>query len=164
VQYNQAQNWVSFSSKHLDSPLAYANPQLFSMLRSEAEQALARFSNLKTFSQRVMHILYQWPETVPMTKDAVAELLSTSSRTLTRRLQEEDCQFSTLVREVRLEKAKVALKSARTDVQQLALDLGFSDRRGFERAFKQWTGVTPAAYRRQQLAGTAQALEEENTD
>lgn len=164
VQYNQAQNWVSFSSKHLDSPLAYANPQLFSMLRSEAEQALARFSNLKTFSQRVMHILYQWPETVPMTKDAVAELLSTSSRTLTRRLQEEDCQFSTLVREVRLEKAKVALKSARTDVQQLALDLGFSDRRGFERAFKQWTGVTPAAYRRRQLAGTAQALEEENTD
>ena len=154
VQFNQAQNWVSFSSRHLDSPLSYANPQLFAMFRSEAEQALARFSELKSFSQRVMHILYQWPETVPMTKDAVAELLSTSSRTLTRRLQEEDCQFSSLVKEVRLEKAKQALKSARTDVQQLALDLGFSDRRGFERAFKQWTGVTPAAYRRKQLSNS----------
>jgi len=69
------------------------------------------------------------------------------------------------VREVRLEKAKIALKSARTDVQQLALDLGFSDRRGFERAFKQWTGVTPAAYRRQQMAGAGEyAAEEESAD
>lgn len=164
VQFNQAQNWVSFSSRHLDSPLSYANPQLFAMLRAEAEQALSRFSNLKSFSQRVMHILYQWPETVPMTKDAVAELLSTSSRTLTRRLQEEDCQFSTLVKDVRLEKAKQALKSARTDVQQLALDLGFSDRRGFERAFKQWTGVTPAAYRRKQLSITDREMVTEDLD
>ena len=86
-----------------------------------------------------------------MTKEAVAELINTSSRTLTRRLQEEGYQFSNLVKEVRLEKAMEALKFARTDVQQLALNLGFSDRRGFERAFKQWTGLTPAAYRRSQI-------------
>ena len=96
-----------------------------------------------------MYTLCQWPETVPMTKDCVAELLSTSSRTLTRRLQEEHGQFSSLVREVRLQKAKHALTTAKTDVQQLALNLGFSDRRGFERAFKHWTGITPAAYRKQ---------------
>ena len=162
MQFNQPQNWLSFSSRHLDSPLSYAYPALFNMLRSEAEQALSRFSRLKSFSQKVMHILYQWPEAVPMTKDAVAELLSTSSRTLTRRLQEEECQFSTLVKEVRLEKAKVALKSAQTDVQQLALDLGFSDRRGFERAFKQWTGLTPAAYRRQHLTKGCSLIEESN--
>lgn len=95
-----------------------------------------------------MHVLHQWPESIPISKTAVAELLNTSSRTLTRRLQEEGCQFSTLVREVRLEKAKQALENNHSDVQQLALDLGFSDRRGFERAFKQWTGETPAAYRR----------------
>jgi AraC-like DNA-binding protein len=65
-----------------------------------------------------------------------------------------------LVKEVRLEKAKVALKSAQTDVQQLALDLGFSDRRGFERAFKQWTGLTPAAYRRQHLTKGCSLIEE----
>jgi AraC-like DNA-binding protein len=31
-------------------------------------------------------------------------------------------------------------------MQELAHDLGFADRRGFERAFKQWFNITPAAY------------------
>ncbi|MBE0484340.1 MAG: AraC family transcriptional regulator [Bacterioplanes sp.] len=149
VQFNQAHNWISFCGRHLNSPLMYANPERFAQLRQQADQALARFAHLPPFSQRVMHILHEWPESVPITKDAVADMLSTSSRTLTRRLQEENYQFSNLVKEVRLEKAKVSLRLYNADVQQLAIDLGFSDRRGFERAFKQWTGVTPAAYRRQ---------------
>ncbi|UTW47349.1 AraC family transcriptional regulator [Bacterioplanoides sp. SCSIO 12839] len=148
IEYNQPQNWISTDSKHLDSPLMYANPMLVHTLRSQAEDNLSRFSHLQAFSRKVMYVLHQWPESVAITKTAVAALLNTSSRTLTRRLQEEDCQFSTLVKEVRLEKAKQALEQDSADVQQLALDLGFSDRRGFERAFKQWTGETPAAYRR----------------
>lgn len=149
IQYNQTHNWITLSARYIDSPLNYANPLLFSNLKSETNEALQKLNHLQPFSRKVMYILSQWPETVPMTKDCVAELLSTSSRTLTRRLQEENCQFSNLVREVRLEKAKHSLTTAKTDVQQLALNLGFSDRRGFERAFKHWTGITPAAYRKQ---------------
>ena len=108
----------------------------------------ARFKDMPEFSAIVMHVVYQWPESVAITKESISELLNTSSRTLTRRLKEENNQFSGLLKSVRLEKAKHALESGVRDVQQLALDLGFSDRRGFERAFKQWTGETPAAYRR----------------
>ncbi|MAK90735.1 MAG: hypothetical protein CMI13_05820 [Oleibacter sp.] len=148
LQFNQPHNWISFSARLLDKPLSQANPELFAILKAQADKASERFGNLKPFSRKVMHILYQWPESIPITKESVAELLSTSSRTLTRRLQEEQCQFSNLLKEVRLEKAKHALSNGHTDVQQLAIELGFSDRRGFERAFKQWTGKTPAAYRR----------------
>lgn len=158
LQYEQSQNWISFSSRHLDSPLYYGNPALFNELREQAERALNQFSQYRAFSRRVLYILHQWPENLPMTKDAVADLLSTSSRTLTRRLQEEDCQFSTLVKDVRLKKAKQALATTSTDVQQLAMELGFSDRRGFERAFKQWTGETPAAYRRRQQSHTDERI------
>lgn len=158
VEFNQPQNWINTCGKHLDAPLAYANPVLYNALRNQAEKAISRFSWLKAFSQKVMHVLHQWPESVPITKGAVAELLNTSSRTLTRRLQEEDCQFSSLVKEVRLEKAKQALQHNHTDVQQLALDLGFSDRRGFERAFKQWTGETPASYRRNYRSGAREGV------
>lgn len=149
VLYNQPHNWISFSSKLLDKPLLQANPTLFGGLQQQANIALQQFPHLKEFSSKVMHVLYQWPDSIPITKESVAELLNTSSRTLTRRLQEEDCQFSNLLRDVRLEKAKLALEEGYADVQQLAVDLGFSDRRGFERAFKQWTGATPAAYRKQ---------------
>lgn len=148
LQFGQPHNWVSFSSRMLDKPLMHTNPDLFGRLRRQAERAVSRFGSMQEFSSKVMHILYQWPDSVPITKEAVAELLSTSSRTLTRRLQEENCQFSSLLRDVRLEKAKQALEAGHSDVQQLAIELGFSDRRGFERAFKQWTGHTPAAYRR----------------
>lgn len=148
VQYNQPHNWMSVSSKFLDQSLPQGNPELFRELRQQAEQAVAHFGNMQAFSSRVMHILHQWPDSIPITKESVAELLSTSSRTLTRRLQEENCQFSTLLRDVRLSKAKQALEDGHSDVQQLAIELGFSDRRGFERAFKQWTGKTPASYRK----------------
>lgn len=148
MQYNQTHNWITLSARYIDSPLNYANPLLFNSLKNDSYEALQKLSHLHPFSRKVMYILYQWPETVPMTKNCVAELLSTSSRTLTRRLQEEECQFSSLVRDVRLEKAKYSLTTTKLDVQQLALNLGFSDRRGFERAFKHWTGVTPAAYRK----------------
>lgn len=154
VQFNQPQNWISFSSKFMDKPLMQANPALFGSLHTQAQEAIKSFSHLDDFSGKVMHVLYQWPDSIPITKEAVAELLNTSSRTLTRRLQEEDCQFSSLLRDVRLEKAKLALEEGFADVQQLAVDLGFSDRRGFERAFKQWTGETPAAYRKKFLEQT----------
>ncbi|MFY9179682.1 MAG: helix-turn-helix domain-containing protein, partial [Venatoribacter sp.] len=154
--FNQPQNWISFHSKFIDKPLIQANMELFSRLRNEAETAVSRFNNMHEFSSKVMHILFQWPDSVPITKESVAELLSTSSRTLTRRLQEEGCQFSTLLRDVRLEKAKLALENGYNDVQQLAIDLGFSDRRGFERAFKQWTGKTPASYRKEFQQDTVQ--------
>lgn len=154
IQFNQAHNWISFSSKLLDKPLMQANPTLFGSLYKQAQEAIKSFDHLKDFSSKVMHVLYQWPDSIPITKEAVAELLNTSSRTLTRRLQEEGCQFSSLLRDVRLEKAKLALEEGFTDVQQLAVDLGFSDRRGFERAFKQWTGETPAAYRKSFLEQT----------
>lgn len=158
IQFNQPHNWISFSSKFLDKPLMQANPSFFGALQRKAEQAMQNFGDLQEFSRKVMHVLYQWPESIPITKEAVAELLNTSSRTLTRRLQEEECQFSTLLRDVRLEKAKLALEEGYADVQQLALDLGFSDRRGFERAFKQWTGKTPASYRKSFLEQQAEPL------
>lgn len=163
VHYDQAQNWISFSSQYIDSPLMYSNSTLITTLQKESEKAMERYSHMQSFSQRIMFILNEWPETIAITKEAVAELINTSSRTLTRRLQEEGYQFSNLVKEVRLEKAMEALKFARTDVQQLALNLGFSDRRGFERAFKQWTGLTPAAYRRSQIGqGHSRAQISEN--
>lgn len=148
IQFNQPHNWISFSSDAIDKPLAQLSPELFGFLYRQAEYALSRFDSMPEFSSKVMHVLYQWPDSIAITKESVAELLNTSSRTLTRRLQEEGNQFSYLLKSVRLEKAKHALEEGARDVQQLAIDLGFSDRRGFERAFKQWTGKTPAAYRR----------------
>ena len=151
VSYDQQEYWMSFNPDAIDQPLEYANPVLFHALRSQADYALARYAKLDPMSQKVKHILEQWPSHIPTTKEAVAELLNTSSRTLTRRLQEENTQFSHLLRDVRMQKAQKALQAEKVNLQELAHKLGFADRRGFERAFKQWCSMTPAAYHKQWL-------------
>ncbi len=148
VRFGEACNWISFSSEHLDKSMKKAAPFLESMLEG-AEVPWKTEDTERPFSRKLRHILYYWPTCLPMTKEAVADLLGTSARTLTRRLQEEGSQFSELSKHCRLVRAAAALKRTSKDVQQLANELGFSDRRGFERAFKQWTGQTPAAFRRQ---------------
>jgi AraC-like DNA-binding protein len=146
IAYNQAECWISFAAEHIDQPLQYSNPNLFHALRKQAENLLVGYQTLESSSSKVRHVLQQWPNQHSVNKESVAELLNTSPRTLTRRLQEENAQFSHILREVRMEKAQVKLESLPVDMQELAHELGFADRRGFERAFKQWSGETPSAY------------------
>jgi AraC-like DNA-binding protein len=146
ISYNQAECWISFAAEHVDQPLQHSNPALFNALRTQAENLLEGYQTLDSTRSRVRHVLLQWPNQNAANKEAVAELLNTSPRTLTRRLQEENTQFSHLLRDVRMEKAQLQLKNHAVDMQDLAYQLGFADRRGFERAFKQWCGQTPSAY------------------
>jgi AraC-like DNA-binding protein len=146
IAYNEPECWISFAADHIDQPLQYSNPMLYQALQLQAEDLLANQNKLDSTSAKVRHVLQQWPNQHAANKEAVAELLNTSPRTLTRRLQEENTQFSHLLREVRMEKAQTQLQGHRVDMQELAQELGFADRRGFERAFKQWSGCTPSAY------------------
>lgn len=149
IAYNQAQSWISFAADHVDHPLKQTNPSLYYALRNQAENIMVGHQQLKSCSAKVRHVLQQWPNQHTANKESVAELLNTSPRTLTRRLQEEGTQFSHLLRDVRMKKACLKLESHSIDMQELAHNLGFADRRGFERAFKQWSGQTPSAHHRQ---------------
>ena len=57
------------------------------------------------------------------------------------------------IRRLRLEWAATRLGSPDVTIVEVALAAGFADQSHFTRAFKQQTGVTPAAYRRTLLAG-----------
>jgi len=149
IAYSQTECWISFSAAHIDQPLQYSNPNLFNALQRKAENLQGGYQKLDSISSKIRYVLQQWPNQHTANKEAVAELLNTSPRTLTRRLQEENTQFSHILKDVRMEKAQMKLKNQSVDMQELAHDLGFADRRGFERAFKQWIGSTPSSYHKQ---------------
>ncbi|MCB0963528.1 MAG: AraC family transcriptional regulator ligand-binding domain-containing protein [Acidimicrobiales bacterium] len=80
-------------------------------------------------------------------KSQVARRLGMSERTLHRRLAEEGASFQDLVTATRREAAESLLRSERHSLAEVAFLSGFSDQTAFTRAFKRWTGHTPAAYR-----------------
>lgn len=79
--------------------------------------------------------------------EILARELRMSPRTLNRRLQDEGTGFQRILSEVRRELAERHLRDGRLAIGEITFLLGFSEASAFHRAFKRWTGVTPAAYR-----------------
>jgi AraC-like DNA-binding protein len=79
-------------------------------------------------------------------KDAVAEQLGMSSRSLHRKLQEMGTSYRDLLDDVRLEIARERLHASGS-AGEISDGLGFSNRQAFLRWFKQKTGKTPSEYR-----------------
>jgi AraC-like DNA-binding protein len=86
----------------------------------------------------------------------VARELRLSGRTLQRQLEAQLTSFQALVEDVRREHALRAMRETRQSVAKLAGSLGYADAASFRRAFRRWTGQSPAGYRAAQLHSLTQ--------
>jgi AraC-like DNA-binding protein len=80
-------------------------------------------------------------------KSQIARRLGMSERTLHRRLAEHGESFQAVVTSARRDAAEALLRSDDHSLADVAFLTGFSDQSAFTRAFKRWTGQTPAAFR-----------------
>lgn len=83
-----------------------------------------------------------------VTKEYVASLLGTSSRTVQRRLSEWGLSYEQLLDDVRRNEAIRLIEDGRLTISDIAALVGYSDGPHFMRAFRRWTGMTPASFRR----------------
>lgn len=79
----------------------------------------------------------------------LARLLGVSERTLQRRLAELGKNFAAIVEEFRRDEAARLLADKRRPLVDVAAALGYREQTSFTRAFRRWTGATPAAWRAQ---------------
>jgi AraC-like DNA-binding protein len=79
------------------------------------------------------------------TAEEAARRLDVSLRTLSRQLSAEGSSFRALLTETRRALATEWLRVV--PIAEVAERLGYADTRAFDRAFKQWTGMTPAGWR-----------------
>jgi AraC-like DNA-binding protein len=84
---------------------------------------------------------------------AVASMVSTSARTLQRRLRGAGLTYAGLVQQARCEAASRMLLESDQTVSDVARTLGYSDPAHFTRAFQRWTGLTPRGFRRRRDGG-----------
>ena len=83
-----------------------------------------------------------------LTLEQLAERLGLSVRTIDRYLKNENLQFRDLSQKVRFERACELLSLPDSSVNQVALNLGFTDSGNFSRAFRREVGLTPSEYQR----------------
>jgi AraC-like DNA-binding protein len=84
----------------------------------------------------------------PISLSRVARRLGTSARTLQRRLSEDAVSFADVVDSARKLRACTLLQGWTHSIAAITFLVGFSEQSAFTRAFRRWTGTTPARYRR----------------
>jgi len=78
----------------------------------------------------------------------IAEHVGMSNRTLTRRLSEAGVTYRDLIKKMQEAVAKKLLKDSSRSIAEIAFETGFSEQSAFNRAFKRWTGLSPAEFRK----------------
>jgi AraC-like DNA-binding protein len=84
----------------------------------------------------------------PLLIARTARRLGMSSRTLQRKLRASGTSFSDLLRRKREFCAIDMLCAGQRPLAEIADALGFSEHSAFSRAFKRWTGTSPASFRK----------------
>lgn len=145
ISYGCQRSEVFFDSQWLAKPVIRSRDELLRYLQrlpdewfikqnfdgSISERVAASFSDTETFS----------------TLEDMAAGWHMSSRTLHRQLQQEGASFRAIREQVRRELAIRLLLAGGTQVREIARRLEMTEP-AFSRAFKQWTGMSPLAYRR----------------
>jgi AraC-like DNA-binding protein len=100
-----------------------------------------------TLASRARRVLLEELRLGEPTLPRIAARLHTSERTLQRRLGEEGTSLQAMLDELRRELSLRHLAESKESIAEISFLLGFAEVRAFHRAFKRWTGSTPAAYR-----------------
>jgi AraC-like DNA-binding protein len=146
IGYDQPRTALRFSAALLDTPLRMANAAALELAREQCERALEALDPHDLVA-RVREALPRKPSGFHSLEEVAAKL-RVSSRTLKRKLRAEGQAFSDLLDALALEQARELLKQQALSIEQVAERLGYSDVSNFGRAFRRWTGLTPAAFRR----------------
>ena len=141
VQFNQPFNGVAIGATELGLGLVQAGKALHAHLRLLADEMLASLPQ-GSVSARVQQLIRQHPR---WGKERIGEALGMSGRHLNRKLADEAISFKGLREALLYDLAVQALRGGQA-VALVGDKLGFSDENAFARAFRRWSGKTPAQF------------------
>ncbi len=146
--FHAAQASIRFDARYLTLPLHRDEAALQHMLQRALPLTVLQYRRDRLLVQRVRQALLAHPEQAHSADD-LAALLLMSPRTLHRQLKDEGASLQTLKDEIRQKQAIDLLLRSERPIKQVAQASGFLNEKSFIRAFKTWTGQSPADFRRQ---------------
>ncbi|WP_260015007.1 helix-turn-helix domain-containing protein [Sedimentimonas flavescens] len=109
--------------------------------------ALMGLSPLRSVADTVDNFLRLQLIAGDTSEDGVARMLSVGPRTLQRALRAEGTSFREVKARFNEERARKYLSDSDLSIDQIAGLLGYEEPNSFRRAFRNWTGQSPGAYR-----------------
>jgi AraC-like DNA-binding protein len=147
LKFEQRRSELVLSRKLLDLALLKADPVLQQIVEAQVLALLRKLPKAEATTDAVRRFLAEELSNGQPKLAQLALRLRMSTRTLHRRLEQEGTSFRRVLNEVRRELAVRHLVERRLVIGEIAFLLGFSEVSAFHRAFKQWTGHAPHAYR-----------------
>jgi AraC-like DNA-binding protein len=147
VHYAAGADSLELSPEVADAPQKERDPGLSNVLGRLLDQRLTELGSRDLLGDVKTCIGGMLPHGAP-SLEQTARAMATSGRTLQRRLRESGTRFSELIATVQRELSVRYLRDSQLGVAEVAYLVGFADTTSFHRAFRRWTGQTPAAARR----------------
>jgi AraC-like DNA-binding protein len=138
---------ISFSKADMERPFVSRDDILFESYTADFRERISLLQNDVGFASQVRGILLELLPSGVSSTVAVANRLAVSTRTLQRRLQQENTNFQNELGQTRIGLAKHYLSQTLIPNQQIGFLLGFTDPNSFYRLFQSTLGLTPEAYR-----------------
>ncbi|MDD9966664.1 MAG: AraC family transcriptional regulator ligand-binding domain-containing protein [Myxococcales bacterium] len=151
TRFKQPLTRVHFNASLLEHKLRAPNPAAVSLAKEACERELERLSESSRLPSRVQRMAVS--EKGLLTLAEVAQELHISVRTLKRRLSELGLRYSELVEKQRHQQALDLLAYSDHSIDEIADRLCYANGANFSRAFRRWTGESPAHYRRRSRTG-----------
>ncbi|MFO0693846.1 MAG: AraC family transcriptional regulator [Polyangiales bacterium] len=155
VRFGMPRNEIVFDADLLDIPQKHGDPNLVEILKRRADELLAARDAKTRLPSRVRDLVRSSDRPSAVDTTAVAGALGLTGRTLRRHLAQQGTTFRDVAEDVLREMACESLADPNVPIKEIAYRLGFSEPSTFHRAFKRWTGTTPASFRANARRGAA---------
>ncbi len=144
VEYGAPTAAVIFDAATLEAPVRDRDPNYAAILAPLHEEAIANARD--DFVSSVKSIIRARLRAGALNRDNVCRALELNTRTFGHRLETHGLTYSGLADEARYEAAQSLLMKGKR-IAEITTILGFAEQSVFTRAFKAWSGTTPARWR-----------------
>lgn len=147
VIFGADEDALTFASETLELPIPSRNADILARLTANLDIRLAALNSPQNIVADVLAVINAQMTTGSLSIGNICEKMDIKERTLRRKLTQMETSFSELLAQARQETATIYMMDKNISLAEIAQALGFNDQSAFSRAFKDWTGKTPKAYR-----------------
>ena len=146
VYYDQPRTMILWDVNSQDHRISLANEEVYKLCEQQCKMLIDQMADADLLSSKIRNALVKTPGEFP-TLEEMSRRLNMGSRTLRRRLVQENLTYQQILDETRKDLAIQYLQYTSLTPKEIGYLLGYNSVSNFRRAFKGWTGKKLTDYR-----------------